>query len=442
MFMKQKILIVISLIGLVNNSISAQQFVESDYINSSSFIEPNNFFIPKEFTYNSTPLLEFCVDEGEAYRYSVYDENINLVSTMNVNKSIETEYKRTYLIQEREILSVEKTSDISESMGKTFNQFIQSEIYLNPNLTPENYEEFFKIQKTEAGDSLIFLKETNFNNGFIRYEDYYFLFDKFGLTYPKRYFRCTNDVMFRCMADYVADYGDWKTVDKEEEVNINSFRTLHLGYLDLNNTNFCSIKFRLTQTLFNSHSGFEYLMPKMSVVDIPETESGYEQINEFRRRALVRDLRMVGFQVYDEHGNTIKDIDFGTDFSSSPYAVYVVAIGDKTYLSFYSSQKGVLFYNIDRGTTNIQRVKNVPNSMSIFPPVVDKNTNLNITFGDENKEGSEIVIHSASGSLIKTANVPSGQRNTSIRISNSRGIYNVSRVKNGNVIESKKIAVK
>ena len=60
----------------------------------------------------------------------------------------------------------------------------------------------------------------------------------------------------------------------------------------------------------------------------------------------------------------------------------------------------------------------------------------------ENKEGSEIVIHSASGSLIKTANVPSGQRNTSIRISNSRGIYNVSRVKNGNVIESKKIAVK
>ena len=97
---------------------------------------------------------------------------------------------------------------------------------------------------------------------------------------------------------------------------------------------------------------------------------------------------------------------------------------------------------LNRGTTNIQRVKNVPNSMSIFPPVVDKNTNLNITFGDENKEGSEIVIHSASGSLIKTANVPSGQRNTSIRISNSRGIYNVSRVKNGNVIESKKIAVK
>ena len=440
--MKNKILIVFLLIVSINNTVSAQQFVESDYLGSSSLIEPNNFFIPKEFTYNSTPLLEFCVNEGETYKYSVYDENVNLVSTMNVNKNIQSEYKKTYLIQEREILSVEKTSDNSESVGKTFKQFIQHETYLNPNLTPENYEDFFKIQKTEAGDSLIFLKEINFNDFYIRIEDYYFLFDKFGLTYPKIYFRCTNDIMYKCVADYKAEYGDWKTVDTKEESDINSNSTLHLGFLDLNNTNFCSIKFRLTQTLFNSDSGFEYLMPKMSLVDIPETESGYEPINEYRRRVLVRDLRMVGFQVYDEHGITIKDIDFDTDFSSSPYAVYVVAIGDKTYLSFYSSQKGVLFYNIDRGSTNIQRVKNVPNSMTIFPPVVDKNTNLNITFGDENKEGSEIVIHSASGSVIKTASIPSGQRNTSIRISNSRGIYNVSRVKNGNAIESKKIAVK
>ena len=80
--------------------------------------------------------------------------------------------------------------------------------------------------------------------------------------------------------------------------------------------------------------------------------------------------------------------------------------------------------------------------MFISPSVVDKNTTINVSLGDNNDKGSEIVVVSMSGNKVDSANMPSGQKQIQLSANMPSGIYCVSRLQQGKVNETKKIIIK
>ena len=158
-------------------------------------------------------------------------------------------------------------------------------------------------------------------------------------------------------------------------------------------------------------------------------------------------LTLTGFQVVSEDGNIIKDLNFDSDFISSindNYA-FVITIGSNTYLAFDGSSDGTdatVFYKIDKTSTDIKQVMKAPASMKLFPSVTDRNTPINISFGDDNPSGSEIVVVSANGTEVKKQAIPAGETSTQMLIPSGIGIYCVSRIQNNKVTDTRKIIVK
>ena len=83
-----------------------------------------------------------------------------------------------------------------------------------------------------------------------------------------------------------------------------------------------------------------------------------------------------------------------------------------------------------------------PASMKLFPSVTDRGTPINISFGDDNPSGSEIVVVSANGTEVKKQAIPAGETSTLMLIPSGTGIYCVSRIQNNKVTDTRKIIVK
>lgn len=97
---------------------------------------------------------------------------------------------------------------------------------------------------------------------------------------------------------------------------------------------------------------------------------------------------------------------------------------------------------MDTQTTDIKKVKTAKGSMSLQPTVTDKNSTINVTLGDANENGSDIMITSTSGMRISSINVPAGQTATQMTIDAPSRMYCVSRIQNGKINDTKKVIVK
>ncbi len=99
-------------------------------------------------------------------------------------------------------------------------------------------------------------------------------------------------------------------------------------------------------------------------------------------------------------------------------------------------------FKIDKTSTDIKQVMKAPASMKLFPSVTDRGTPINISFGDDNPSGSEIVVVSANGTEVKKQAIPAGETSTQMLIPSGTGIYCVSRIQNNKVTDTCKIIVK
>lgn len=80
--------------------------------------------------------------------------------------------------------------------------------------------------------------------------------------------------------------------------------------------------------------------------------------------------------------------------------------------------------------------------MQINPAIVNKNSTINVSLGDDNSEGSDIVVVSMSGNKVESVSVPQNQKQVQILANLTSGVYCVSRIQQGKVNETKKIIVK
>lgn len=428
--------------------------------------------IPKAFTYNHKPLLTFR-NGRDSYgnassQINVYDENIDLVKSFNVQDDKKFYYTLTYNVQKRDVKQVKKIDEYKHEEGKyhNLNEWITEQSRYN-----QNVRQALIIKPQENGDTLVavdFDKVQNPVGGGQSNRQMYYFYDYFGLQYPLRYWileaKPYNDygyrMLYTCDATYAVDYTEWrnegvKNVDKSTDLS-----HLYLCNVNLDNggTLGGNSYFDVSQTLFNNDEDFEYLIPKCALsATYPGTSMGSADAGEiwFGERIITeqttlasekRNVVMTGFQVVSSSGNIVKDLDFGNGFEaalgSDDYCAAVITMGGKRYLAFNGWSAGTqstIFYQIDNASTAIQPLKITPASMTVRTSSGHSCSTLRISLGDANAEGSHIVVTSASGQTIARSEIPAGESQTQMTVDAPAGVYCISRVQNGHVCETRKV---
>ena len=405
--------------------------------------------IPKEFTFNNVPLLTMHDDSDE--NLLVYDENIELIKTINTRQEKTFNYQLTFQDEEREVVSVDVAGVYEQDLYTTYETWLNQIMASDPTFTDSSIH----ITKEENGDSLIVVDFTD--NSFYSVSDYYFNYDYFGKQYPKRYWRCKNGRMYMYNVGYNVTYSDWHVTGTRTEDRQETLRRIRLCNINLNyGDGRANYYFDASQTLFNKDEEFEYIIPKYtlsategtgeySVVD--DGIYGEERI-ETKRTTNISEkskLALIGFQIVSADGAILNDLTFGSEVSAKPDRVYIVTIGEKTYIAIDASindNNCTLFYLIDRETTDIKKVNVAPARLCVSPTIADRNATININFGDENATGAEIKVISAAGTQVKQSNVPAGQRETQITLNGASGVYNVVQIQNNTVKATQKIILK
>ena len=405
--------------------------------------------IPKEFTFNNVPLLTMYDDSDE--NLLVYDENIELIKTINIQQEKSFDYQLTFQDEEREVVSVDVASENEQDLYTTYEAWLNQIMLTDPTFT----ESSIHITIEENGDSLIVMDFTD--NGFYSFSDYYFNYDYFGKQYPRRYWRCKNGRMYMYNVGYNVTYSDWhvtgtRTEDRQETLRLIQLCNINLNYGDGR----ANYYFEASQTLFNKDEEFEYIIPKYALSATEGTGEysmvdgviyGEERI-ETKRTTNISEktkLALIGFQIVSADGTILNDLTFGSEVSAKPDRVYIVTIGEKTYIAIDASINNnncTLFYLIDRETTDIKKVNAAPARLCVSPTIVDRNATININFGDGNATGAEIKVISAAGTQVRQSYVPAGQRETQITLNGASGVYNVVQIQNNKVKATQKIILK
>jgi hypothetical protein len=320
---------------------------------------------------------------------------------------------------------------------------------------PSFDESLLTITEESNGDKLIVYNysSSSIYNDYL--ENFYYGYSYFGTKYPRIYFRLKNDVMYRYTAYYSVKYGEWRVSGTHVEDKHYNYKRLYLCNINLNQGDGqANYYFEASQTLFNNDEAFEYILPKYVLSEgsnEPTYQPTYDEQSIVTTRSTIitkkSNVVLAGFQVVSSNGTVIRDLDFEQGFIgfSTPNNLFVVTIGEKTYLAFSGYQNGkscTIFYLIDRQTTELRLVKTAPGSFVISPTIVDRNTPINISFGDNNKSGSDIIVYSTSGNQMQRQNVPAGEKTAQLSISANSGMFIVARQQKGKPVETKKIIVK
>lgn len=433
-------------------------------------VEPNlSISIPKEFTYNHKPLLSFItgVDDlgNTSNQINIYDENIDLIKSFNILDDKKFNYTLTYNVQKRDVKNVNKNED-KTAIGnfESVDQWIEEQSRYG---TIDRNS--FIIKEQENGDKVISMDYSNEPYGQTN-EQMYYCYSYFGFQYPLRYWIWSQGVMYQCYASYSVEYTEWTndgTTTKDKSIDLTHLYLLGINLDNGNNFGVNENYFEVSQTLLNEDEDYEYLIPKcalsannpgesMGNIDSGETWYGDRIITEQETLAEGKNnVVMVGFQVVSSNGNIVKDLDFSNGFEaaiesntagySSKYCAAVITIGGNRYLAFngwYNGKESTIFYKIDNTSNSIKQVKITPTTMKVKPAIVTKSSTINVSLGDDNSKGSEIVVVSMSGNKVKSVSVPKNQKEVQIPINASSGVYCVSRIQQGKINETKKIIVK
>lgn len=429
----------------------AQKTTPGTYYWPRSYGENNNsMVVPKEYAYNAKPLLTFT-DRTNPSHIMVYDENIELIKSFDIDNDKEFTYTLIYQKESREA-SASVVSTDKNNLNKSFSEWLDQE-----KLYDSSIEQALVITKQENGDSIISIDYSKQSSSYMSNKTMYFGYNYFGLKYPRFYYTTSNGTMYECSASYSVVYSEWKPTGETEE-NTYSLKQRHIALYNLNldnggGTNVTNgTYFEISQTLFNQDEDFEYIIPKYALVnsgaissDMTTEPTTDDEITTTRSTVISEKAlpAIVGFQVVSSSGNIVREINFDNGFYivETTRGFALITIGGNRYITI-SNGSETLFYKIDNQGTDIKKVKTAKGSMFLQPTITDKNSTINVTLGDANEKGSDIMVTSTSGMMINSINVPAGQTETQMSINAPSGMYCVSRIQNGKVNDTKKVIVK
>lgn len=406
--------------------------------------------VPIEFSYQSVPYL-VLENNNEQNSVQIYNENLDVVKTITLKESIPFNYQLTCQYETRDVNAVKETYRDAYCNFVSYESFIQTEKDYDPTFD----ESCLIVTDLDDGTRKIAVDYTN--SQFVTNSQMYFAYDYFGMKYPKVYFIENSEGVTGYRVGYAVEYSEWVAAGTSvNDYSANQSR-ISLCNINLNNGDGrATTYFDLSQTLFNSDEGFEYILPKYKLsangnIRFPEITGVEEPEKITTQRSTIiseqKELALAGFQVLSEDGNVVSDITFDGDFEGSinlDYA-FVITIGNSIYLAFdgyCNDQSSTIFYKIDRLTNSIQKVKTASATMKLSPNMVNSGSTINVNFGDANEKGSDIIVVSASGTVVRTYHVPAGQTSIQIQANSSAGMYCISRLQKNKIAETKKFIVK
>lgn len=311
----------------------------------------------------------------------------------------------------------------------------------------------------ENGDSLI---TTGYDSYFNQDPTQnFFFYNQFGRKYPINYWIFSKGKAYHYRANYEIEYTDWHPVGTHISIEHKEIECIKLFNINLNNKDTRSNNyFTVSQTLFNNDADYEYIIPKYKLSskgisdfydfnNLTFVEPSKQKIDTIKSTLITKESKSVlaGFKIVSANGTVVKDLDFNADFEGyiDTRSAYVITIGRNIYLAFDGEVNGVsstVFYKINRTTTEIKQVKMETAAMTLSPVVAERNATIDINLKDDNNAGSEIAIISTNGTQVKRISMPANQTTSQININAPAGLYCVSRMQKGKVVETKKIVIK
>ena len=403
--------------------------------------------IPQEFSYDNSPKLTMYNFNPDSKNVLIYDENLSLIKTINLERKMTFDYQLSYNDEKREIKAVKETSKylIEHSRINSYQDFIADGKFFDP-----DFEKRLTTVILENGDSLITIDSDKYSG--MHTSQNFFFYNQFGRKYPTNYWIFSKGRAYHYRANYEIEYTDWHPAGTHISNEHKEMEYIKLLNINLNNSDAHSKNyFIVSQTLFNNDAEYEYIVPKYKLSSkgyfdqVSPNDPSRQVIDTIKSTLITKDSKIVlaGFKIVSVNGTVVKDLDFSEDFEgyiSTSYA-YVITIGKNTYLAFNGGNSTV-FYKINRTTTEIKQVKMETAAMTLSPVVAERNATIDINLKDDNNAGSEIAIISTNGTQVKRISMPANQTTSQININAPAGLYCVSRMQKGKVVETKKIVIK
>lgn len=440
---------VITLLLAIMSGIAVAQTVTSQF--DFGYADYAALSIPKEFSYNEVPHL-VMYDKNDRNTLQIYNERLEVVKTITMKEDIPFTYQLTYQDEIREVIAVNEVVKIPYCQFESLEAFVQQQKMIDPDFD----ESCITITSLTDGTKRITIDYTN--SKYSSNEQMYFAYTYFGMRYPMVYYIENEENLVGYQVRYSIEYSDWKSTGTRTVDCNESQKRIRLCNINLNlgdgKTNWY---FEISQTLFNKDEQFEYIVPKYRLSsngNIGTIENSYPddgQIKVVTTRTTVvseqKELALAGFIILSEDGNVISDIDFDSGFEGNIYTdhAFVITIGKSVYLAFdgyCNNEYSTIFYKIDNSTNSIQKVMTAPSTMVLSPTIASSGTPINVKFGDSNENGSDIMVVSATGALLKSYHVPAGQTSLQIYTNSPAGMYGVCRLQKNKSVETKKIIIK
>lgn len=410
--------------------------------------------IPQEFSYDNSPKLTMYNFNPDSKNVLIYDENLSLIKTINLERKMTFDYQLSYNDEKREIKAVKEISKhlIEDSRINSYQDFIAEGKFFD-----SDFEKRLTTVILENGDSLITIDSDKYSGMHISQN--FFFYNQFGRKYPINYWIFSKGKAYNYRANYEIEYTDWHPAGTHIFNGHKEMEYIKLLNINLNNSDAHSKNyFIVSQTLFNNDAEYEYIVPKYKLSskgysDYFDQVSPYDpnrqEIDTIKSTLITKDSEIVlaGFKIMSVNGTVVKDLDFSEDFEGyiDTRSAYVITIGKNTYLAFngiINRVNSTVFYKINRTTTEIKQVKMETAAMTLSPVVAERNATIDINLKDDNNAGSEIAIISTNGTQVKRISMPANQTTSQININAPAGLYCVSRMQKGKVVETKKIVIK
>ena len=253
---------------------------------------------------------------------------------------------------------------------------------------------------------------------------------------------CTRDSVFYFTERQEND----STWSREDEYNsLTTITPIRILYYDLTVGMYDNESaFGFSQTLFNTTSDYEYMVPVLSgtytyeydredyYYDWETDSTIYYTVHCRRIQTKVQtiDIKAV-------NGNTVGSIQAPDGFVFSSEASAVVRMGNNWYIVFgvesmtNGSEWSYAWYRIDRQNQKINLEKTIP--MRVYPNVVNRGQDITVELGD-GMQATELEVVNTLGQSVKRVPVQPGQREVHIGTADlNRGMNFINSPKRGAV---------
>lgn len=425
--------------------ISAISFAQQKVVPSMGF-----YVTPSLFSSSNKAILQFEEDD----QLALYDENIDLIRQIPLSEH-KFRYSLTYNDMKREVKKV-NAEIVKQRVYYTFYENFTFEDYLEREIRDAGFD--FTIVTKEISDHETMIYSTSVHYDYSM--SMFFGYSVFGNEYPRCYmiYNSTENILYQYDVKYTVEYTDWTNQGTRTESYEIETPIVDVIYHDIDASScYYGMIFKASQTLFNDDDQFEYIIPKVTITENSQESEISTSIPNNYGNAIVLDSTtcttekqypiFTGFQVISSDGSVIHDIDFGENYVLIDYShmeARVMKIGDNIYLAAdcidRSAEKKsycTIFYRIDRNTSSVKMMKVTPRKMTVR----SNNSDIHVTMTSEDSP-SKLVLTDAKGITVASKNIPSGVSSTTISSTNANGIYNLSRIINGKVIDNAKVLLK